>query len=124
MHGIFKPFQVNFNVLPFKKKPSKYFSFCDTVFSSWERSGRICYLPYCLIPKIKNIKIKRKKKDTPPWYVNVGGHQMESVSHGLRKEKMSGGVPSFIKEHKSANLSLKNLLHFCMENSKNPIASR
>jgi hypothetical protein len=46
---------------------------------------------------------------------------MESVSHGLWKEKW-GGVPSFIKEHKSANLSLKNLLS--MEDSKNPIASR
>jgi hypothetical protein len=33
-------------------------------------------------------------------------HPMESVSHGLWKEKW-GGVPSFIKEHKSANLSLK-----------------
>jgi hypothetical protein len=32
---------------------------------------------------------------------------MESVSHGLRKEKRWGGVPSFIKEHKSANLSQK-----------------
>jgi hypothetical protein len=31
-------------------------------------------------------------------------------------------VPSFIKEHKTANLSLKNLLS--MEDSKNPIASR
>jgi hypothetical protein len=30
MHGICKPFQVNFLVLSFKK-PSKYFSFCDTV---------------------------------------------------------------------------------------------
>jgi hypothetical protein len=30
-------------------------------------------------------------------------------------------VPSFIKEHQSANLSLKNLL--CIEDSKNPIAS-
>jgi hypothetical protein len=30
---------------------------------------------------------KEKKKGTPPWYVNVGGHPMESVSHGLRKEK-------------------------------------
>jgi hypothetical protein len=29
--------------------------------------------------------------------VNVGGHPMESVSHGLRKEKRWGGVPSFIK---------------------------
>ena len=34
---------------------------------------------------------------------------------------MWGGVPSFIKEHKSTNISLKNLLHFCMEDSKNPI---
>jgi hypothetical protein len=49
---------------------------------------------------------KKKKKGTPPWYVTVGGHPMESVSHGLRKEKRWGGVPSFIKEHESANLSL------------------
>jgi hypothetical protein len=52
--------------------------------------------------------------------VKVGGHPVESVSHGLWKEKW-GGVPSFIKEHKSANLSLKNFLS--MEDSKNPIAS-
>jgi hypothetical protein len=26
---------------------------------------------------------KEKKKGTPPWYVNVGGHPMESVSHDL-----------------------------------------
>jgi hypothetical protein len=26
---------------------------------------------------------KKKKKGTPPWYVNFGGHPMESVSHGL-----------------------------------------
>jgi hypothetical protein len=76
MLGICKPSQVNFHVLPFKK-PSKYFSFCGTIFSSWGRSGRICYLPYCFIPK------KREKKGTPPWYVKVGGHPMESVSHGL-----------------------------------------
>jgi hypothetical protein len=50
-------------------------------------------------------KKKRRKKGTPPWYVNVGGHPMQSVSHGLRKEKRWGGVPSFIKEHKSVNLS-------------------
>jgi hypothetical protein len=67
---------------------------------------------------------KKRKKGTPPWYVNIAGHPMESVSHGLRKEKRWRGVPSFIKEHKSANLSLKNLLHFCMEDSKNPIVSR
>jgi hypothetical protein len=39
-------------------------------------------------------KKKRKEKGTPPWYVKVGGHPMESVSHGLRKEKW-GGVPSY-----------------------------
>jgi hypothetical protein len=78
MHGICKPFQVNFHVLPFKN-PSKYFSFCDTVFSSWGRSGRICYLPYCNLSK----KEKKGKKGTPPWYVKVGGHPKDSVSHGL-----------------------------------------
>jgi hypothetical protein len=64
---------------------------------------------------------KKKKKGTPPWYVNIGGHPMESVNHGLCKEKRWRGVPNFIKEHKSANLSHK-LAHFCMEDSKNPIA--
>jgi hypothetical protein len=44
------------------KKPSKYFSFCDTVFSSWGRSGRIYYLPYYLVPKRKN---KKKEKRHP-----------------------------------------------------------
>jgi hypothetical protein len=57
------------------KKPSKYFSFWDTVFSSWERSGRIFYLPYC--------NLSKKKKGTPPWYVKVGGHPKDSFSHGL-----------------------------------------
>jgi hypothetical protein len=33
--------------------------------------------------KKKKKEKKRKKKGTPPWYVNVGGHPMESVSHGL-----------------------------------------
>jgi hypothetical protein len=31
----------------------------------------------------KEKKEKKKKKGTPPWYVNVGGYPMESVSHGL-----------------------------------------
>jgi hypothetical protein len=29
-----------------------------------------------------------KEKGTPPWFVKVGGHPMESISHGLRKEKV------------------------------------
>jgi hypothetical protein len=52
---------------------------------------------------------QRKKKGTPPWYVNVGGHPMESVSHGLKKEKNRWrGVPSFIKRaQKCQSLSQK-----------------
>jgi hypothetical protein len=33
--------------------------------------------------KKKRKRKKEKKKGTPLWYVNVGGHPMESVSHGL-----------------------------------------
>jgi hypothetical protein len=29
------------------------------------------------------IRKEKKKKGTPPWYVKVGGHPMESASHGL-----------------------------------------
>jgi hypothetical protein len=69
--------------LPFKK-PSKYISFCNIVFSSWGHSGQIYYLPYCnLLKKKKKTEKKKRKKGTPPWYVKVGGHPMESVSHGL-----------------------------------------
>jgi hypothetical protein len=41
-----------------------------------------------------NLKKEKRKKGTPPWYVKVDGHSMESVSLGLRKEKW-GGVPSY-----------------------------
>jgi hypothetical protein len=39
------------------------------------------------------------KKGTPPWYVKVGGHPKDSVSHGLRKEKW-GGVPNYKRAYK------------------------
>jgi hypothetical protein len=44
------------------KNPSKYFSFCDTIFISWGRSGRICYLPYCNLSKKEKKKGKKKRK--------------------------------------------------------------
>jgi hypothetical protein len=44
-----------------------------------------------------NLILKKKKKSTPPWYVKVGGHPMELVSHGLSKEKRWGGVPKLYK---------------------------
>jgi hypothetical protein len=44
--------------------------------------------------------------------VNVGGHPMESVSHGLWKEKRWRGVPSFIKEHKKCQSLSQKLASF------------
>jgi hypothetical protein len=44
-----------------------------------------------------NLILKERKKVSPPWYVNVGGRPMESVSHGLRKEKRWGGVTKLYK---------------------------
>jgi hypothetical protein len=56
--------------------------------------------------------------------VKVGGHPMESVSHGLRKEKWWGGVSKFYK--KSTNVPkfqrTRNRSHlFIMEDSKTPL---
>jgi hypothetical protein len=36
-----------------------------------------------LFQKKKKKGKKKRKQGTPPWYVKVGGHPMESVSHGL-----------------------------------------
>jgi hypothetical protein len=81
MHGIFKPFQVNFHVLPFKKLQNN--SHFVTLFSA---HGNVvvgfAIFQIVIFQKIKKIK-KEKKKGTPLWYVKVGGHPMESVSHGL-----------------------------------------
>jgi hypothetical protein len=54
--------------------------------------------------------------------MNVGGHPMESVSHGLRKEKRWEGVP----KQKSTNVPnferTQNRSHlFIMEDSKTPL---
>jgi hypothetical protein len=65
-----------------------------------------------LIPKKEKKTKKEKKKGTPPWYVNVGGHPIESVSHGLRKEKRWGGVPSFIKRAQKCHSLSQKLASF------------
>jgi hypothetical protein len=76
MHGICKPFQVNFYVLPFKKKNLQNTSHFVTLFS-----GHGDIVVRFAIFHI--VLFQKEKKSTPPWYVNVGGHPMESVSHGL-----------------------------------------
>jgi hypothetical protein len=52
-----------------------------------------------------NLNLKNKENSTPPWYVKVGGHPIESVSHGLRKKKGGEECQSFIKEHQCAKFS-------------------
>jgi hypothetical protein len=80
MHGIYKPFQVNFHVLPFKKNLQNTSHFV-TLFSAHE--DIVVGFAVFHIILFQKIKKGKKKKGTPPWYVKVGGHPMESVSHGL-----------------------------------------
>jgi hypothetical protein len=49
---------------------------------------------------------RRQKKGTPPRNVNVGGHWMQSVSHGLRKEKKVGRSAKFYKKSTKVPISL------------------
>jgi hypothetical protein len=58
--------------------------------------------------------------------VKVGGHPMESVSHGLRKEKWWGGVQSYNQGTiVQINQTSRNRSHlFSMEDIKNSVASR
>jgi hypothetical protein len=75
MHDICKPFQVNF--MCYLSKNLQNTSHFVTLFLA---HGDIV-VAYCFIPKKK--RKKKEKKGPPPWYVKVGGHPMESVSHGL-----------------------------------------
>jgi hypothetical protein len=81
MHGICKPFQVNFHVLP-SKKPFKNTSRFVTLFSG-HGDVVVGFAIFHIVYSKKKKKKKERKKGTPPWYVNVGGHPMELVSHGL-----------------------------------------
>jgi hypothetical protein len=80
MHGICKPFQVNFYVLPFKNLQNT--SHFVTLFSA-HGDVVVGFAIFYIILFQKKKKRKKEKKGTPPWYVKVGGHPMESVSHGL-----------------------------------------
>jgi hypothetical protein len=64
------------------------------------------------IPKRKKEKRKEKKKVTPPWYVNVGGHPMESVSHGLRKEEKVGRSAKLYKRAQECQYLSQKLASF------------
>jgi hypothetical protein len=70
-----------------------------------------------------NLKKKKEKRGTPPWYVKVGGHPMESVSHGLRKEKVGRSAKALLKSTNVPNFQrTQNCSHlFSMEDSKSPL---
>ena len=121
MRGISPPLQVNFHVLPLK--PSNCFSFCDNVFSSWGVKSWDCCLPYYWSSRLASFillvilifqkswfdhyfqkgKKFKKRKGTPPRYVNVWSAPVDSVSHGLWKQRM-GGVSQFYKSKNEKRL--------------------
>jgi hypothetical protein len=80
MHGICKSFQVNFHVLPFKNLQNT--SHFVTLFSA-HGDVVVEFAIFHIVLFQKEKKKKENKKGSPPWYVKVGGHPMESVSHGL-----------------------------------------
>jgi hypothetical protein len=61
MHGICKPFQVIFHVLPFRK-PSKHFSFCDTVSAHGDVVVGFAIFHIVLFQKERKKKRKKKKR--------------------------------------------------------------
>jgi hypothetical protein len=77
MHGIFKPFQGNFHVLPFEKNLQNTSHFV-TLFSA---HGDVV-VGFAIFHIVIFFK-KKEKKGRTPWYVKVGGHPKDSVSHGL-----------------------------------------
>jgi hypothetical protein len=81
MYGICKPFQVNFHMLRFKNLQNT--SRFVTLFLAHGDIVVGFAIFHIVYSKKKKKRKKEKKKGTSPWYVNVGGHPMESVSHGL-----------------------------------------
>jgi hypothetical protein len=62
-----------------------------TLFSAhWDVVVGFAIFHIVLFQKEKKKEKKKERKALLQWYVNVGGHPMESVSHGLRKEKRWG----------------------------------
>jgi hypothetical protein len=81
MHGICKPFQVNLHVLPFKNLQNT--SRFVTLFSAHGDVVVGFDIFHIAYSKKKKKGKKKRKKGTPRWNINVGGHPMELVSHGL-----------------------------------------
>jgi hypothetical protein len=73
MHGICKPFQVNFYVLPFKKNLQNTSHFVTLFSAHGDLVVGFAIFHIVLFQKIKRKRKKEKKKGTPPWYVKVGG---------------------------------------------------
>jgi hypothetical protein len=70
-------------VLPFKKKLQNTSHFVTLFSAHGDIVVGFAIFHIVLFQKERKRKKKKEKKGTPPWYVKVGGHPMESVSHGL-----------------------------------------
>jgi hypothetical protein len=68
-------------VLPFKNLQNT--SHFVTLFSAHGYVAVGFAIFHIVLFQKKKEKKKKNKKCTPPWYLKVGGHPMESVSHGL-----------------------------------------
>ena len=112
--------KVNFHVLPFKNLQNT--SRFVTLFSAHGDVVVGFAIFHIAYSKKKEKKKERKKALLQRMWMLVGTRWNRLAM--VCERKRWGRVPSFIKRARSANLSLKNLLYFCMEDSKNPIASR
>jgi hypothetical protein len=92
-------------------------------FSSWGRSGRICYLSYYFIPKRKKKKKKKRKKALLHVMWMLVGTRWNRLAMVCERKKVGRSAKLYKRAQKCQLLSQK-LAYFCMEDSKNPIASR
>jgi hypothetical protein len=72
MHGICKPFQVNFHGLPLKKTLQNTSHFVKLFSAHGDIVVGFTIFHIVLFQKVK--KKEKEKKGTPPWYVKVGGN--------------------------------------------------
>jgi hypothetical protein len=64
-------------------KPSNTSHFVTLLLAHEDVVAGFAIFHIVIFQKIIIKRKKEKKKGTPPWYVKVGGHPKDSVSHGL-----------------------------------------
>jgi hypothetical protein len=104
MHGICKPFQVNFHVLPFKNLQNT--SRFVTLFSA-HGDVVVGFAIFHIVLFQKEKKEKKRKKGTPPWYVNVGGHPMNRLAMVCERKNGRRSAKLYKRAQKCQSFSQK-----------------